>query len=112
MRRRDILQWTLPPSGMMKCRATRNFGWLHSRKVELIGDLWLCFGMFFSVCRLYCKADGIASCAIFANVNWCKLEYMKLVETLAIIVSRSLYANLGFRHYVSPLYSIVSLMKV
>ena len=106
-----VIKWTLPPSGRMKRRATGSSGWLHSEKAELIGFLWLCFDMIFPVCRLYCKVVGVASCAIL--VNWRMLEYMNLVETLAIIARRSLdaYCNLGFKHYVLPLYSFVSLMK-
>jgi hypothetical protein len=67
--------------------------------------------LIFPVCRLYCKAVGVANCAIPAN--WRMLEYMNLVETLAIIARRSLYAycNLGLRLYVPLLYSVVSLMK-
>lgn len=107
-----LVKWSQPPSGRMKCRATESFGWLHSEKAELIGNLWLCFSMIFLICRLYCKAVGIAFNAIPAK--WRLFEYMFLVETLAIIVRRSLdaYCNLGFRHYVPPLYSIVSLIKV
>ena len=103
-RQRVTVKWTLPPSGRMKHRATGNSGWLHSEKAELIGDLWLYMGMIFLVCRLYCKADGVASYAIPAK--WCCLEYMTFVETLAIIVRGSLdaYCNLGFRQYVPPLY--------
>lgn len=84
----------------MKRRATGNSSWLHSEKAELIGELWLCFSIIFLVYRLYCKADGITNCAIPAN--WCKLEYINLVETLAIIARRSLdaFCNLEFRHYV------------
>ena len=100
MWRRVVGKWTLPPSGRMKLRATGSSGWLHSGKAELFGYLWLYFGMIFPVCRLYCKAVGVASGAI--PTNWRVLEYMNLVETLAIIARRSLdaYCILGFRHYV------------
>lgn len=103
--------WTLPPSGRMKHRATGSSGWLHSGKAELISNLWLSVGLFFPVCRLYCKAVEIASCAIPAN--WRMIEYKNLVENLAIIVRCSLdaYCILGFRYYVPPLYLVVSLMK-
>ena len=96
----------------MKRRATETFGWLHSGEAVLIGYLWLCFGLIFPVCRLYCKADGVASDAMPAK--WRGVEYMNLVEALTIIVRNSpyVYCDLGFRHYVPPLYSFVSLMKV
>ena len=97
-----LIKWTQPPSGRMKHRATGISGWLHSRKVALISNLWPYFGMVFPICRLSCKADGIANCAIPAK--WCLLEYMNFVETPAIIARGSLdeYCNLGFRHYVPP----------
>ena len=60
-------KWTLPPSGRMKRRATETFGWLHSGEAVLIGYLWLCFGLIFPVCRLYCQADGVASDAMPAK---------------------------------------------
>lgn len=97
-----LVKWSQPPRGRMKRRSTRSFGWLHSEKAELIGKLWLYFGMIFPVCHLYCKVVGITSDAIPAN--WCFLEYMILVKTFAIIAICSLYAycNLGFKRYVPP----------
>lgn len=97
-----VVKWTLPPSGRMKHRAAGSSGWLHSKKVVLIGDLWLCFDLIFPVCRLYYKADDIAKYAIPANLR--KLEYMNFVETFAIIARSSLdaYYILGFRFYVPP----------
>lgn len=38
-----------------------------SRKVELIGDIWLCFDMIFSVPHFYYKAVGVASYTIHVN---------------------------------------------
>lgn len=56
------------------------------------------------VCRLYYKVDKITSSAISAK--WCMIEYMSLLETLAIIARCSLDANynLGFMLYVLFLY--------
>lgn len=103
VRRCVVVKWTLPPSGRMKRRAAGSFDWLHSRKAELICDLWLCFGLsFWYICHIYCKTDGIAKCVIPAN--WRKLEYMTLVHTLTSIARCSLdaYYFLGFRIYVPP----------
>ena len=112
VRRCALVKWSQPPSGRMKHRATRSPGWLHSEKAELIGKLWLCFSIIFLVCRLYCKAAGIAYDANPAI--WRLFEYMFLEESPAIIARHSLeaYCFLGFRHYVPPMYSVVSLLKV
>lgn len=84
----------------MKSKTAGIFGWLLSEKIELIGDV--CIDIIFLVYRIYCKADGVVSCAIL--VKWCLLKYMNFIKTLAIIVRCSLntYCNSGFRHYVSP----------
>jgi hypothetical protein len=104
VRRCVLVKWSQRSSGMMKCRVTGSSIRLHSEKVELIDKLWLCFGMIFPVCYLYCNAVDIASDAIYAN--WCLLGYIILVKTLTIIARRSLnvYCNLEFRHYAPPLY--------
>ncbi|XP_024189368.1 uncharacterized protein LOC112193453 [Rosa chinensis] len=106
-----IVKWLQPPSGRMKPSVTEFiFRWQHSGKVGIISLLWLRVSIIFPVCRQNCKANGVANCALFAS--WCVIEYTLLVETSDIISECSLKASyyLGFRLYVPPLYSMVSLM--
>lgn len=54
----------------------------HSGKIVLI-VLRFCMSFIFLVWHYYCKTNGLTSGALFAS--WCMLEYIRLVETLAII---------------------------
>ena len=69
----------------------------HSRKVVLLVVMMLVLStIIFPLCHRFVKANKVANDALSAN--WYMLEYVTL-------------CSLGFRLYVLPLYSMVSLIK-
>lgn len=108
------IKWLLPPGVRMKKKAIRplfGYYWLQNEEIKLLNILiCLLVGWCFFGGSCYFKTDRVAVWAL--SVNRRKLEYMYFMETLAIIVGISPYALfvLGFRLYVPPLYSAISLM--
>ena len=101
-----LSKWKLPPSGKMKCVdgiSVRQ----HRRKVILSDLLSHSGGFSLLICRHYIQAIEDAICALLAI--WCLLEYFVVIETIDFISICS-HCNMGFRLYVPPLYSTVSLM--
>ena len=78
------------------------------RRKVILSDLLFHFGGFsLLVCRHYIQAIEDVICALLAI--WCLLEYFVVIETIDFISIGS-HRNMGFRLYVPPLYSAVSLM--
>jgi hypothetical protein len=101
-----LLKWKLPPSGKMKC-VDGIFVRQHRRKVILSDLLSHSGGFSLLICRHYIQAIEDAICALLAI--WCLLEYFVVIETTDFISDCS-HCNMGFRLYVPPLYSTVSLI--
>ncbi|PRQ26482.1 hypothetical protein RchiOBHm_Chr6g0295101 [Rosa chinensis] len=96
-RRLSVIKWTNPPSGRMKQKVTRYDSMRkHGRKAVLFVMMLLSSRVIFPLCHRFVKVNRVTNRTLFAN--WCMLEYIT-------------YCNMGFRLYVPPLYSMVSLIK-
>ena len=113
----SFVKWSLPPSGRVRLSAAglifrQQHNWLAAESLDIRICTRVTCLLCFPLCHRYCKANRVAiGVVLFAN--WCFLEYMVFVEVLDIISRFLLGAHCiqGFRLYVSPLYSTVSLME-